>query len=409
MIGRRLAGTAGLAAVQLRRRPGRTAAAATGVALALVAVTLLVATGAGVMETGERQFEAADRDLWVTAGEAELTAAGGGGIHTGITGAPATAAALEDHEAVATAVPIAVESVYVKTGPDEYRTVLAVGVPGTGGDAVSIAEGEGFSTPGAHRADGTYDGPMTHEAIVDDGFAARFGLEHGDTVNLGGTTRAADEHAFEVVGTSSTFAEFLGTETAVVPLGELYRITGTTETEPATFIVVTLEDGADEANVAAELDAEHEHLAVRTDEEQFEAILADRVAVLAAGAALIAVGVLAGLGLTANLLGLLVHQQRRGIAALLAQGCSRRTVALTVGWQGVLVGLAGAALGVSLAVPGAWLLERTTRRIVGFEGLLSMEPWILAVGVAIAIGVGTLGAAYAGWRVARLDPVRTLE
>ena len=408
-VGRRLAATAGLAWRQVRGRPGRSLAAAGGVALAVLAVTLLVATGAGVVETGERQFEAADRDLWVTAGDARLSPTGGGGIHTGITGAPALAAELEDHEAVSTAVPIAVESIYVKTAEGDYETVVAVGVPGTGGDAVSIDEGESFSDPASHHADGEYDGPMTHEAIVDAGFANRFEAGPGESVNLGGTTSAADEHAFDVVGTSPTFAEFLGTETVVLPLAELYRITGTVETEPATFVVVTLEDGADEGAVAAELDAEHEDLAVRTDAEQFEAILADRTAVIAAGVALIVVGVLAGLAMTANLLGLAVHQQRRAIAALLAQGGSRGTVVLTLGWQGVLIGLAGAAMGVGLAIPGAWLLERATSRLVGFEGLLAMEPWILALGVGIAVAVGTLGAAYAGWRVARLDPLGALE
>jgi len=47
-------------------------------------------------------------------------------------------------------------------------------------------------------------------------------------------------------------------------------------------------------------------------------------------------------------------------------------------------------------------------RFVGFETLLRTPPSIYAAGLAIAIGIGTLGALVAGWRAARYARVDAL-
>ena len=149
--------TAGVAFAQLADHPLRTALVVVGVAVAVLSVTLLAGTGLGVLETGERQFESADRDLWVTAGETRLTPSRGGGFENVLTDSRSRAAEIESHEAVENAIPIAFETVYVETGDGEYETIVATGVPGTG-PAVQLTEGRQFSDPGRHYADGSYDG-----------------------------------------------------------------------------------------------------------------------------------------------------------------------------------------------------------------------------------------------------------
>jgi len=80
---------------------------------------------------------------------------------------------------------MAFQVVYVSTNGEEFDTTLGSGVPGVGGGSVSIQEGEGFTGPDTHYADGTYEGNMTHQAIVSPSMAEEFDLEVGDTVYLG--------------------------------------------------------------------------------------------------------------------------------------------------------------------------------------------------------------------------------
>lgn len=378
-----------MAAAQVHRRPVRTLLAVAGVALAVLAVTLLAATGAGVLEVGAGQFDQADRDLWVSSEGTRLSTSRGGGFTNTLTDSHSVADRIESHDGVSGASPIAFESVYIDSGGGEFQTVIGTGVEGTG-NSVSISEGEGFSAPQRHYAGGSYDGEMSYEVVLDQDTAEQLDIGIGDTVRIGGSLASAREHEFTVVGISPTFSELLGSRTVVLPIAELQRVTGTTERDPATFVTGVTTDGADPETVAEELEAEHTDLTVRTNDEQLLAVLRQRASVLVAGAALVIVAVLAGITLTASLLWLYVHHQRETFAALLAQGVSPRTVATTVGSQGLLIGAIGAIVGVALTIPMALGLSFVASRFVGFSGLVATEPWMLGLGAGIALAVGTI-------------------
>ena len=396
----RLAGAAGVAAAQLRRRPVRTALSVAGVALAVLAVTLLAATGAGVLEVGYTQFDQADRDLWVTAEGTRLSPARGGGFTNTLTDSHEVARQIQAHEDVRAASPMAFQTVYIDAGDGDFRTVIGTGVVGTG-SSVNLDAGEGFSAPQRHYAGGSYDGEMSYEVILDRETADQLGVDVGDTVRVGGSLAAAREREFTVVGISPTFSQLLGSRTVVLPIAELQRVTGTTERDPATFVTATTEPGADPADVASELEAEHPTLSVRTNDEQLVAVLRQRASVLVAGAALVIVAVLAGLTLTASLLWLYVHHQRATFAALLAQGLSPWTIATTVAVQGLGIGALGAIVGIALTLPAAMALSRVAAALVGFEGLVVVQPWMLGLGAGIALLVGTVVAIVAAGSLLR--------
>ena len=73
----RLRASVGLAAAQLRHYRVRTLLAVFAVTLAVLSTTLLASVGVGVLETGQQKLDAAERDLWITAGPAQL---GPGGV-----------------------------------------------------------------------------------------------------------------------------------------------------------------------------------------------------------------------------------------------------------------------------------------------------------------------------------------
>ena len=250
---------------------------------------------------------------------------------------------------------------------------------------------------------------MTHEVIVDRRVAEGMNASVGESMHLGGSLATAREHDFTVVGVSPTFSNMLGTPTVVLPLDEFHRVTGSTETEPATFIVVTLHDDADPGAVAGDLRASHPELSVRTNEQQLEAVLGEQVLVLVAGVALVALAFVTGLLLTAHVLALLVHQQHATFAALAAQGCSRLTIGAVVAWQGLAIGCLGALVGVAATPPAVAALNAATAAVVGYEGLVVVAPRLLAAGGGLAVAVGTLGAVVAGGRVVRGRPLERLQ
>ena len=395
---RRLRTTGALAAAQLRHDRTRTAVAVVGIAVAVLATTLLAGGGLGVVAVGTQQFDAADRDLWVTGGSVGLTPAGGGGFENTIHDSHEVAAEIESHEGVQTAAPMAFQTVYISENGSSYDTIIATGVTATG-SAVSVTEGEGFHGKDTHYANGSFDGPMSHEVIVDRRTADAYNLSVNDTVHLGGTTSAADDNEFTVVGISPTISEFLGAPTVTVRLSELQTITGATGTDPATMIPITLEDGADPEAVQADLQAEYPEYEVRTNEEQLESVLGEQMTILVGGGMLVVVALATGTALTVSMLALFVYHHRPELSTLAALGISRGTVAAFVVAQGFLLGVTGWLVGVALTLPLARLVNAAVESVVGFDGLIVISRTAIAGSAVLAVGIGSLAALVAVWRL----------
>ncbi len=377
-----------------------------GVALAVLTLVLLGGASAGVLDTGAQQFEQADRDLWLTGEAIGLTVAGGGGFEATVHDSHDLAAEIEARDDVSTAAPMAFQTLYVGTESDELETVVATGVPG-GGSAISIADGEGFSGPDTHYADGAYDGPLSGQLLVDEATADRFDLEVGDDVYLGGSLSTARQTRYEVVGTSETFSSFLGTATVTLRTSELQTLSGTAGTDAATMIAITVDDDADVAAVREDLQAAHPEYAIRTNEEQLEAVIGHQTAIFVGAGLLAGVAVLTGAALTATLLSLHVYLRRETFRTLGAIGISRRTIAGMVMVQGGLIGLGGWLIGIALAYPAASGLNALVARIVGYEGLVTVPSIAISASGVIALGLGTLAATIAVWRLP--DPASSTQ
>lgn len=401
-------GAVGIGLRSVGHRRERTLLAVVGVALAVLSITLLGGVGIGVLETGEEAFDTADRDLWIDGGPVALSPAEVGGLRPTLTDAHETADEIGAHDDVSTAVPMGFQTVFVGTDGDALERQLAVGVTG-GGGALSLQEGEGFSGADTHYADGTYEGSMRQEVIVDPETAARYDIEVGDQLHVGGTTSNARANEFTVVGVSSSLEELTGGPTVVLTLSELQTLTGTSGTDEATFITVTVDDDADVGAVQAELQETYPDLDVRTNREQLEAILADQLVVIAAGVALAVLAVTGGAMLLVTLLGLSIQQQRRQFAALRAIGVSRSTVATVAATQGVCYAFLGGVVGVLATPVCAALLDAIAYELTGFDGLVRVEPSLLAAGFGLATVIGVLAGLYAAWRVARVPAIHALE
>jgi putative ABC transport system permease protein len=402
----RAADLVGLAVTRLRHDRTRTVLIVAGIALAAFAVMVLASVGLGVVETGQGKFDQSGRDLWITGTAASLDAVSGGGAG-GITDAHRLGEDLVARNDVETAAPLAFRTVYVSNDSRRFETVIGVGTPAVD-RAVRVSEGRGF-TGDPHYANGTYDGPMTREAVIDPRTASLLDVGVNDTLHVGGTPRTAAENDFRVVGVSPTFSNFLGSPTVVLRLSELQTVTGTAGTDAATLVTVDLVEGASVARAEREIAAQYPEYEVRTNREQLESTLREQTVLIASGTGLVVFAAVSGIAVTVNVLVSYVYRRRRELAALKAVGLSTRTLVGLVLVQALVLGVCGGALGIVLTVLSIPVLNAIAAALVGFEGVVSLRPDVLLLGLALAVVTSAFAGTAASARVGRLDLLELLE
>lgn len=399
----------GIAAAQLRHDKLRTVLAILGVAMAVLATVLLVSVGTGVIDTGQQKFDASGRDLWVSGGAIELRPGSVGGFQNTLVNAHPVANNITARDDVATAVPMAFQTVYVGQNTSAYETVVGVGAPAHG-PSVSIADGRPFqTTEDVHYAGGTYDGPMTNEVVIDQRTADLLGVGVNDTIHIGGTLATARENEYVVRGISPTYSRFVGAPTAVMHLSELQEVTGTTASDRATFISVRLADTANPTTVRQEIQQDYPDYTIRTNEQQLEATLQQKVKVIASGLSLVVLAVVAGILLTMNLQLSFVYQQRERFAALQALGMRQTSLVAVVMINTLLIGILGGLVGVILAVPSTRAINWVAATLSGFENVVSLSQQILVGGFVAATAVSLLSALAASLYLSRLNPLAVLR
>jgi putative ABC transport system permease protein len=289
----------------------------------------------------------------------------------------------------------------------------------------------GAITPGQVTAGRYFGATDAREAIVNESYASREGLELGDTVTLGGKK-------FTVVGIAETP---LGGQSSdvYVKLSQLQALAD--RVGRVNTIYVRAESAGDVASVSAAIEGRFDGASVTTAED-----LADRVSGTlvdaknlagSLGTALMVVGLLSAF-LIASLLTLSsVTKRIRELGTLKALGWSQRLVVRQVTGEALLQGLLGGALGVVLGVAGAFAigalapsLEATVASAASEGGLRFGGPFgqgavessatevVLDAPVSItlilgAVGLAVLGGLVAGavgsLRAARLRPADALR
>lgn len=393
---------------QLRSDRMRTILAVIGVTLAVLSVTLLTGVGAGVVSTGNEMFDDSGRDLWVSGGPIDVAPGSVGGFQNPIPNAHPLAENISAHPDVQTAVPMAFQIVYVSPNGTEFDTTLGSGVPGAGGESVAINQGEGFLGPETHYAGGTYDGNMTHEVVISPEISEKYNLSVGDTVYIGGTVANARANEFEVVGTSSTFENFLGTGTVTTRLSELQTLTGNAYDDSATLITIQTAPGVDREAVRDELAAEYPRYTFRTNQEQLVSLLERQAVVLAAGGSLVVLGIISGGILSLNLLLSIVYVQRKPLSVLRAVGATRRGVVGVAIVQALTIATAGYLLGIGLTPLLATVLDEIALTVTGFDGLIQVPQYAYLAGAGVAFGFALLGGVAGAWRVTRVASANQL-
>lgn len=400
-------GIIGLAGILLKRDRLRTSLAIVGVVLAVLSATLLASVGLGVVETGQQKFDNAGRDLWITGGPTSIQPGTIGGFEPGIVDAHTLAEDLGNRSTIRTAAPMLFQTVYLGPTNESLDSIVAVGLPSSGG--VGIQSGTGFSSDREYYANGAYNGTPSRELVISTQLTDELGVTIEDRLHVGGTVTGAKQTQYEIVGMTSTFSQFLGTPTVVMPLAELQTMTGNMRTDRATVVTIDVVESANMSHVESELETAYPQYTIQTNQEQLQSVLASRILIIAGGVTLVVIAVLAGLALTANLLALFVVQQREVLAALQAIGIPRRRLIMLVMTQGLLIGAIGGGIGVAMTPVAGAGVNWVASTITGFSGLVQTPRTVLIGGSVLATIVGFVSAAVAGRQVAQIEPLDALE
>lgn len=409
-----------LALAQMRRSPGRLAAAGVAIALgsAFVAVALLA---------GDVMTRTAYRAVTAQYANADI-------VLEGPALTDADAAALAEVPGVAAAEPRT--STWVEVAGDAGALWIQLDAPAEDPrlEARSLVSG---------RA------PSEGEIALPEGSAASLGLEVGDTATVTVTRAVAedipaksDEPGYEesvqvqvdhsvtdltVVGlvddgTSSLVGSLVGLATRDQVLE--WVVYQAPDMEPAyATLLVTVDDGANAAALKGDVrralgtsNAFAADTTVRTLDEQAEWIISDLTSearlVTTIGLGFAAIALLVAALVIANTFQVLVAQRTRTLALLRCVGADRSQLRRSVIIEALMLGVLGAGAGILLGtglVQGALLVLSRTWPGVPLPDGATVTPWSVAVPLLVGCAV-TLVAALAPARAAtRVSPLAAMR
>ncbi|EQD67236.1 ABC-type transport system permease protein, partial [mine drainage metagenome] len=267
----------------IRRRPGRSVATALGIGLAVALVILLLAVGAGISSSAGYLATQSGVDLiGVSPGAAPPSTQ----FPPIASAHPLTQEVRRADSSVESASPWLIASLlfgnstlWSRANQSVDGTGLPAGWGPTSGTSIGwipgdntgittplLVNGTGFTYPGdPHYANGSYDGPFTHEIVIDQGLATQLGVSVGGLVWASPRSAAgpaevegwyANATAFRVVGITEPYYLIPTAALAMFYLSELQSLTGSASpgADYASLLLIHLDPGASAAAAQSRLE-----------------------------------------------------------------------------------------------------------------------------------------------------------
>ena len=354
-------------------RPARTVVSIVGIGMGILLIVFTVGLANGSLrERAQREANVRAEIMIRASGSLGLSGSESMRIPVSIVGE------IEKVEGVATAVPIAQNTISVKDGLTGARLVDGIDLesysPVVG---LQIVKGRAFT-----------DG--TDEVICDSLWAEQKNLKLGDPIQM-------YDRDFTLVG----IYEPVVSGRTKIPLSTMQRQLG--GEGKASAILVKIKDGYSQENVAKTLEdkfPENQIILTRELEELYmQGIPALNVflnVVIGVAGAVSALIILLTMYTT-------VTERTRQIGVLKSLGMSNTSIAWTIVQEALMISLCGVFLGVV----STWILKLILAKWTTLN--VQIEPQIVLSIVIVGILSGVVGALYPGLRAARLDAVEALS
>src|SRR6266516_388564 len=233
-------------------------------------------------------------------------------------------------------------------------------------------------------------------AMLGDAAARRLGLRPGDSIRIAG-------RSFRVAGLYHSGDRFEDGG-AALPLAVVQRLAH--RPGEVTTIAVTVKLGQRPKPVADRLARRYGLSAIVEPGQAVKVDTSSRLILDVGWVISVLALIVGGIGVT-NTMAMSVYERVREIGILRAVGWPSRRIALLIVGEAVAISTLALALGLGLGVLAADLFTERT----GLSSLVSprFTAGVFAWGLAFALGVGLVGAAYPTWRAIRLEPVEALR
>jgi len=406
----------------LRRRPGRSAMTSLGIGLAVGLVVLLLALSQGIQTSATTLATQSGVDLIAVSANATSPLQGEfppvQGAHPLVSRIPSVDSNVEtaspwlvsDLVFANASLWAAANSSSVPSGwtPTESGTVGWIPTENTGIQTPDLYNGTGFTFPGdPHYANGAYNGPVTHEIVIDQGLATVLHVWVGDIVWLGAAEPPsaaaleawyANATAFRVTGISGPFWLVPSALLAFTYLSELQEIIGgaTAQTDYASLILIHLTDPTSVNSDQTRLSAAFPQMTIFTLASILGAIQHVVNLYRTFGELIGLIGVVVAALFTTTVLQMSVDDRSRELALLRAIGHSRPRVGALVVEEALYLSLLGLAVGLPVAYFSGYGLNLYLRNlIVGLPtsfSFVSFDAGVLADGLLLVLAVGLIAA-----------------
>ncbi|WP_209309608.1 FtsX-like permease family protein [Haloarcula amylovorans] len=351
---------------------------------------MVAVSGVALGLSSQSVVESEGVDYWVVPEQSsvESLVVSTGGVQLG--NVHSTSAALAQDDRVDYATPVLLKLIPVRdvtTGERSY--VLTVGViPAPETSVLGFPSGD--LTPGdPHYANGSYAGPWTGEAIVNDAAATLTNASNGDELTV---ARGSTNRSFNVTNVTTG-----GTQTAggtvpmmVVHLSELQSITGAANGDAADQLLVSTND----PSVRSLIEGRYPKTTVVTRSGlSAQELSTSNLPLAIATAALLSTVVIGVLFLT-TLIGLDVGADREQLGTLAAIGFASRSRSLLVAAETVLLSLLGGVVGVGIGFLGILGVNALGTAVYGVTVVAVFDPLLGVYALGVAAFIGLIGAIY---------------
>jgi len=240
--------------------------------------------------------------------------------------------------------------------------------------------------------------PRGNEALLGDRGAHRLGLGPGDDLAV------AQGRRFPIVGIyhSGNVFEDSG---VVLPLGVVERLAN--RPGEITTVAVALRPGLRARTVAARVESRFPGtVAVYEPGQAIKVDTSSRLIVDTGWIISLLALIVGGIGVT-NTMAMSVVERVREIGILRAVGWRAWRIAMLIVGEAIAISLLALGIGLGLGVLAAEQFSEHTST----SGLVqpNFTAGVFAWGLAFALGVAVIGAAYPTWRAVRLTPVEALR